>query len=294
MKRYAFVGAVQFSARCLDALLGSGANVVGILCPSESKFNADFADLGPVAAKHGHEVRRFTKIADEAEHLRSLRPDVVFVLGLSQILPPEVLKIPTLGCIGSHPALLPRNRGRHPLIWAIANGLPESGLSLLWLDEGVDSGDLWKQRSFPIGPDDDAGAVYERVCGLGAEMLREGVAELERGVISRAPQDSSRANYWRKRSAKDGEIDWRMSSRRAYDLVRALRPPYGGAHCLQGGKEVKIWRARPVDAPDSRHYEPGRVLRTTPALTVKCGEGALEILESGIDAGTLKEGDYLA
>jgi methionyl-tRNA formyltransferase len=293
MNRYIFVGAVEFSARCLDALLDAGANVVEVLSPLEKGINADYRDLSVLAERRGVASRKFKKIADEAEHVASLKPDLVFVMGLSQILPPALLRAPRIGCLGSHPALLPENRGRHPIVWALANGLTQSGLSLLWLDEGVDTGDLWRQREFPIAPDDDAGSVYEKVCCLGTEMLREGLTELETGRVVRRPQDHSRANYWRRRGPADGLIDWRMSSKRICDLVRALRPPYVGAHCLLQGGEVKVWRVQAEPAQELDRFEPGRVMLGGPAPIVKTGDGAVRIVEWQ-SAEAPKEGEYLA
>lgn len=290
--RYAFVGAVRFSAACLEAVLDLGVDVPAILCPEASSFNADFADLGSVAASRSRTVRRFKKIADEAAYLKELAPDIILIMGLSQILPPSVLGAAKVGCLGSHPALLPRNRGRHPIIWTLANGLEEGGLSMLWLDEGIDSGDLWRQRSFPVTPSDDAGSVYEKVCDLGAEMLREGIPELERGVVARVPQDASQANYWRKRTVEDGRIDWRMTSKRIVDLVRALRPPYLGAHFLQDGAERKVWRAVARDGRGLERFEPGRVMSSSPLL-VKTGDGCVELQESEI-VPPPKEGTYLS
>lgn len=290
--RYVFVGGVKFSGRCLETLLDTGVDLAAILCPRKAPNN-DYEDLGPVAVKRGRKVRYFDRIAEEAEFLRSLKPDVVFILGLSQLLPKELLDIPRLGCIGSHPAKLPSNRGRHPLVWAVANGLTESALTFLFLDEGVDSGDIWMQRDFPIGLDDDAGAVYERVCALASKMLEEGVPELERGVVRRTPQDHSRANVWRKRGPKDGRIDWRMSSRRIHDLVRALRPPYPGATSGLKSVEYKVWRTEILARPGIGNLEPGKVLEAGPGgFVVKTGDGAVKVLEHEF-APTPQPGEYL-
>jgi methionyl-tRNA formyltransferase len=141
------------------------ANVVGIMCPARdaAKFNSDYYDLGKVAGVNNKDIRYFKNIKDEAEWIAARKPDVVFVLGLSQIIPQEILNIPTLGCIGSNPALLPENRGRHPIIWAIANGLEKSGITLFWIDEGVDSGDIWKQEEFSIDIDDDASMILSLI-----------------------------------------------------------------------------------------------------------------------------------
>lgn len=283
MNRYLFVGSIDYSAHCLRELLNMNINIVDIMCPYEeaSKFNNDYCDLGKVAKEFHRNVYYFKEIRDESEHIREINPDLIFVLGLSQIVPKHILEIPKIGCIGSHAALLPKNRGRHPVIWAIANGLKKSGMTLLWLDEGVDSGDIWAQKKFDINETDDASTIYQRVKELTIELLRENIPDLENGIAKRVKQDESLASYWRKRTKKDGEIDWRMSSRRIYDLVRALFRPYAGAHCFYQEKEIKIWKVKILDANKKlNNLEPGRVLyRTDFSIQVKTGDSAIEIVE---------------
>ncbi len=287
MKRYVFIGSVDFSRSCLEAMLKMGLSIAGVFCLERgaASANSDYADLGEVAGRLGRPCRYFNRIKDEAENIRALEPDVIFVMGLSQIVPQEILDIPYVGTIGSHPALLPRNRGRHPLIWAIANGLTRSGLTFFWLDRGVDTGDIWAQRGFAIGPEDDASTVYERVKGLACEMLEAHIPELEKGIARRKKQDSSIANTLRKRTAKDGEIDWRMGSKRICDLIRALYRPYPGAHCMHNGREVKVWKGKEYKASGAvRGLEPGKVLSSDRgSIVVKTGDGAIELLEHGFE-----------
>lgn len=285
MNRYLFIGSVEYSAHCLKALLEMGTNITAIMCPYEeaARFNSDYYDLGKVAVDFGKRVHYFNKISEEKDFIRREYPDVIFILGLSQIIPEKILSIPKIGCIGSHPSLLPQNRGRHPIIWAIANGLEKSGISLFWMDEGVDSGDIWGQKEFNIDMLDNASTVYRRIERLSAEILKENIPDLEKGVVKKIRQNSSLANYWRKRVKVDGQIDWRMSSKRIYDLVRALTMPYPGAHCLLRDREHKIWKTAIVeDAEKFQHLEPGRVISTQPRLRIKTGDGAIDILEHDI------------
>lgn len=295
-KRCIFIGSVEYSSHCLKTLLEMGVNIVDIMCPVRdvSAFNSDYLDLGKVARDFGREVSYFRKIGDEVEHIRERKPDLIFTLGFSQLVSREILEIPTIGCIGSHPALLPQNRGRHPVIWAIANGLKKSGITLFWMDRGVDSGDIWLQKEFEIGEMDTAATVYKMITNLSCILLRENVLDLERGIIKRIKQDESIATYWRKRSAKDGEIDWRMSSQRIYDLVRALTRPYVGAHCMYKGREVKIWGTKIIDAMDSlANFEPGKVLQVEGTrMRVKTGDGVIEILAHDFEP-LPSEGNYL-
>lgn len=296
MKRHVFIGAVDFSAACLEAMLKMGLDIAGIFCLERGAgaVNSDYADLGETARRFGRPCRYFRRISDEADNIRALRPDIIFVMGLSQIVPAEILCIPSIGTIGSHPALLPRNRGRHPLIWAIANGLTVSGLTFFWLDSGIDTGDIWAQREFAIGPEDDASTVYERAKGLAREMLMENVPDLEKGVARRRPQDTALANTLRKRTAKDGEIDWRMGTKRICDLVRALCRPYPGAHCIREGREVKVWKAKGLRITGAASgLEPGKVLSSKRgSIVVKTGDGAIELVEHGFTR-LPSEGEYL-
>lgn len=283
MKRYVFIGSVDYSAYCLRSLLGMGVNIVDIMCPVKevSGFNSDYCDLGEIAGEFGKDVYYFKKIRNEAERIRQAKPDVIFILGLSQIVPPQILEIPSIGCIGSHPAMLPQNRGRHPIIWAIANGLTKSGITLFWLDEGVDSGDIWAQEEFEIGVEDDALSIYKKVERLTVKLLEENVPDLEKGYVKRIKQDNSRVNVWRKRTYKDGEIDWRMSSKRIFDLVRALTKPYVGAHCIYTGKEVKIWKSRIINGTENMvNLEPGKIVSVNGShVRVKTGDGVIEITQ---------------
>ncbi|MBZ0220858.1 MAG: methionyl-tRNA formyltransferase [Candidatus Methylomirabilis sp.] len=287
MRRHVFIGGVDFSAACLETMLRMGLSMAGIFCLEKgaASANSDYADLGEVARKFGKPCRYFSRIKDEAENIRALEPDVIFVMGLSQIIPPEILGIPSIGTIGSHPALLPRNRGRHPIIWAIANGLTQSGLTLFWLDSGIDTGDIWAQEEFAVGPEDDASTVYERVKGLASEMLKAHIPELEKGIARRRPQDSSLANTFRKRTTKDGEIDWRMGTKRICDLIRALYRPYPGAHCIHNGREVKVWRGREFNITGAAcGLEPGKVLSSNlGSIVVKTGDSAIELIEHGFE-----------
>ena len=285
--KYLFIGSVEYSAYCLNALLEMGIDIVEIMCPyrEASAFNSDYCDLSAATKKFGRNVHYFKKIRDEVAFISEKKPDVIFVLGLSQIISKDILEIPVYGCIGSHPALLPQNRGRHPLIWAIANGLRKSGITLFWLDEGVDSGDIWGQREFSIETNDDVASVYEKIKRLSVEMLKTNIPELERGIIKRIPQDHSLATYWRKRTSKDGEIDWRMSGKRIYDLVRALARPYAGAHCVYRGKEAKIWKVTVIE-DDNRfqNLEPGKIISAVGGnVRVKTGDGIIELIEHEID-----------
>lgn len=282
-----FVGAVDFSRHCLQQVLDCDGNVVAVLtlAREDAGFHSDCANLSDVAMQHGVTVHRIKKINDpkSIELIRSLKPDVIFVFGWSQLISKRILDIPPLGCIGTHPALLPRNRGRHPIVWALVEGLIESGLTFFYVDEGTDSGDILWQKSFPITLEDDAGSLYEKIKVLASEAIREFLPQLERGTARRIPQDHSQATYWRKRSEKDGEIHWIGSTMKIYNLIRALARPYVGAHTYINNQKMLIWRARIPQKPlppVAMDVQPGIIFaRIDVGFDVRTGDGYLTVLE---------------
>jgi len=292
--RIVFIGVVEFSRHCLYETLKNGGNVVAVLTLSKelAKFHSDYADLCDVAAQYGIPVYKIDKRISHSEIvelIRSLKPDVIFVFGWSQIISKDILSIPPLGCIGSHPTLLPRNRGRHPLVWTLVEGLEESGLTFFYLDEGVDSGDILWQKRFRITLEDDARSLYEKVKELASEAIQEFLPQLEQGIAPRTPQDHSQATYWRKRTEKDGEIDWGSPTIKIYNLVRALARPYVGAHTYLGGQKVIVWRAQLPQAPlptEVQNLEAGTVFSIAGTkLDVRTGDGHLTVLEYECLAG---------
>lgn len=294
--RIVFVGTVEFSRHCLEQIIAAGGQVVGVLtlAPDRGRFHGDYADLSPVAAAGGIPVHRIRNINDPdvLALVRSLRPDVILVFGWSQLLGSELLEIAP--CIGTHPALLPRNRGRHPITWALVEGLEESGLTFFWLDDGADSGDILWQRAFPIAEEDDAAIVYRKIEGLAEEAIREFLPQLETGTAPRHPQSDDEATYWRRRTEADRWIDWRLPSKRIYNLVRGLARPYVGALTSRGGKDVIVWQARlqppEMDAPVG--VEPGTVVDDGDGLRVRTGDGYLTVLELD-PQGIVRIGDVL-
>ncbi len=285
--RILFVGAVEFSRHCLQEVLGCGGNVVAVftLADKDAAFHADYAHLSDTAGLHAVRTYEIDNInaPQTVELIRSLRPDVILVFGWSQIVSKEILRIPPLGCIGTHPALLPLNRGRHPIVWALVDGLTDSGLTFFYLDEKADSGDILWQKAFPITLEDDAGSVYRKIEALASEAIRKLLPQLESGTAPRTPQDHTRATYRRKRTEEDGEIDWSTPSMGIHNLIRALTRPYVGAHTYIDGTRVFIWQARLPAGPgpqEALSLGPGTIFnRTEAGIDVRTGDGNLLIAE---------------
>jgi methionyl-tRNA formyltransferase len=285
--RTLFLGAVDFSRHCLEEVLKAGGPVAAVLTVSQegAAFHSDYADLSGLTGQHGIPIHHIENINDASsiELIKGYEPDVIFVFGWSQIISKTVLDIPVMGCIGSHPALLPRNRGRHPIVWALVEGLKESGLTFFYLDEGADSGDVLWQRPFPISLEDDAGSLYLKIKALASDAIAEFLPNLQQGTASRRQQDHSQATYWRKRTQKDGEIAWSNSTMNAYNLVRALTLPYVGSHTYVEGKTLKIWRAALPRQPLPREavdLKPGTVFDATAnEFDVRTADGYLSVSE---------------
>lgn len=285
--RIAFIGCVEFSAAALAHLQGlPQAEIVGVATRSASKSNSDFRSLAPLANEIGCPLF-LADGRDEAElaaFLRGVGPDIVYCFGWSYLLGRNVLATAPQGVLGFHPAALPRNRGRHPLIWAIALGLSETASSFFLMDEGADSGPILSQRPVPISADDTARDLYDRMTTVALGQIADVTAALAAGTATPVPQDHRRATSWRKRGKQDGAIDWRMPAQGIHNLIRALAPPYPGAHCVIDGREHIIRRSRLGDAAPA-DLEPGRVLAANAGtLTIRCGDGrALDLLDHDID-----------
>ena len=297
--RILFIGAIQFSQHCLSEILKNGGNVVAVLtlAKEHAGFHSDYADLSGIALQYKVPFYRIKNINDpkNIEIIRSLQPDVIFVFGWSQLVSRDILAIPPMGCLGSHPALLPRNRGRHPIVWALQEGLPESGLTFFYLDDGPDSGDILWQKRFSITLEDDAGALYEKIKVLASAAIREFLPQLQQGKAPRIPQDHSQATYWRKRTGKDGEIHWEATTMDTYNLIRALTRPYVGAHTFLKGGKVLIWRAKLPESPlraDAYNFDPGTVFeKSAVGFHVRSGDGHLIVEEyEPVEGGRIEVG----
>jgi methionyl-tRNA formyltransferase len=285
--RVLFVGAVAFSARCLRETLEAGGNVVGVLTlpPELAGQHADYQNLRPIAAQYGVPVHHIRRINDPEviELISWFAADVLFVFGWSQIVSPAVRALAPLGCIGTHPTLLPRNRGRHPIVWALVQGLERTGLTFFYLDDGIDSGDILWQAPCDISPEDDAASLYAKIENLAARGIREFLPRLQQGTAERIAQDHSQATYWRKRTERDGEIRWSDRSITIHNLVRGLARPYVGAHTALGGVPFRVWRSHPVATPSvlaTSRSRPGLVLSVDDdAVSVLTGDGVLAMLD---------------
>lgn len=279
--RIVFIGCVEFSRHALEHILAIGGNVVGVCTRRESTLNSDFADLTPLCDAHGVPWCDAPDInsPDTVARISEWQPDVIFCFGWSRLLKKQLLDIPRLGVVGFHPAALPANRGRHPLIWALALGLKETATTFFFMDDGADSGEILSQQLIAIDDADDAGMLYAKMTRTALKQIEEFLPQLASGTELRSPQDMSKANVWRKRGRADGVIDWRMSATSIHNLVRALTHPYVGASFDRDGIEHKVWKTARFDGVPE-NAEPGKIVGTTSgAPIIKCGEQGIILLD---------------
>ena len=278
--RIVFIGTVEFSRRVLERLVEIEADVVGVCTLKESAFNADHCDLSHICEVHGIPWVYAPDINSEEtlQWISDRRPDIVFCFGWSKLLRARLLHLAPMGVVGFHPAALPANRGRHPIIWALVLGLNETASTFFFMDEGADSGDILSQSRIKVEDEDDAASLYEKITEAALTQVQIFVPQLASGRFNRLTQDHSCANAWRKRSKMDGQIDWRMSARNIHNLVRALSKPYVGAHFLYQEQEIKVWSTELV-FDVARNIEPGKILEVTDkGAVVRCGEQGIRLL----------------
>lgn len=278
--RVVFLGHVQFSEAMLEVVTTHPAvRLEGIVTRQAAPENADFKNLASWGMRMNVPVL-FAGEGGMADFLARLAPDIVLCMGWSRLLRSEILAIPRYGVIGYHPAALPANRGRHPVIWALALGLPETASSFFQMDAGADTGDIIDQCPVPITPEDTATTLYARLRDTARQQLTGILDRLARdGALTTHPQDPAMGNSWRKRGRRDGEIDWRMSADAIVYLVRALSHPYVGAHCRWQDQDVKIWSAEAGPLAPA-NLEPGKVLAHEGSdIIIKCWGGTVRLTE---------------
>lgn len=295
MIRVVFIGSVDMSEALLKALLKvSGISVVGIVTKESSTFNSDFLSLVPLALANNIDSFIYSTSSKDLmdEWVLSKKPDLVYCFGWSHLLGEKLLKKIPMGVVGYHPAALPANRGRHPIVWALALGLHKTASTFFIMDGGADSGDIISQKPVKITLKDDAATLYEKFRKVAQIQVMEFSKAFVAGRLKKKKQNHSLANTWRKRSAIDGLIDWRMGSQSILNLIRALTKPYVGAGMIFEGREIKVWKAWPSKLKNKPNIEPGKIIKYSGSLmVVKTGDGFIEIeLTEKISAHV---GDYL-
>jgi methionyl-tRNA formyltransferase len=292
--RVVFIGTVEFSVYALKKLIGLNVDIVGVCTKEESTFNSDFSDLKPLCIINKIPWLLVDNINSHhsARWIKNLNPDIVFCFGWSSLIKKEVLNIAPMGVVGYHPAALPKNRGRHPLIWTLALGLENSASTFFFMDEGADTGGILSQVDFEVSYQDDAQSIYKKVVDTALYQIEKFIPELEENSFITIKQIDNNSNVWRKRNESDGQIDFRMSSRAIYDLTRALTKPYVGAHIKYNGKNYSVWKVKEINSFEE-NIESGKILSVDrKSFIVKSYDGAVEIIKHDFKI-LPKVGEYL-
>ncbi len=274
-----FIGTVLFSKNILDEIIKSKNEIVGVIGKRKSKFNSDYYDL----VKYSKKKKIDTIYSDKINSIKIFRwikkrkPDIIFCIGWSQLLNKKILNIAPKGVIGYHPSDLPKNRGRHPIIWSLALGLKNIGSSFFYMDSKADTGRIISKKMIKIKKNSDSNSIYKNLIKEGRKQIREIIFKLKKNKLYSFPQKNSQSNYWRKRSEIDGKIDWRMSADNINNLVKALTKPYPGAYFLLKEKKIIIWKSKVINL-NTRNFEPGKIIEFNKHLVIKCGSKALKII----------------
>jgi methionyl-tRNA formyltransferase len=258
-----FIGGVKFSHEILEAILKGGFSIDAVFSYEESKkkIYSDYISFDEITKKYKIKHVQVMNINDikNVELIKKIQPDLILVMGWSQLLKNEILKIPQIGVIGSHPTELPKYRGRAPIPWTILKNLKKSAETFFWIEEGTDSGDILDQEIFLINNDEDAKSLYHKITDLGKKMILKNLKLIEQGVIIRKKQDSTKfIENWNKRTIEDGKINWTCLSNDIYKLIRATTDPYPGAFTFFRNGKVKIWKALLSTKTSSK---PGRIMQ---------------------------------
>jgi methionyl-tRNA formyltransferase len=276
--RIVFMGTPQFAVASLEACLSLGEVVAVVTQPDKPRGRGQEVSFSPVkelAVARGLPVLQPQKIrgTDFAQQLKALDADVAVVTAYGKILPQDVLDAPRRGCVNVHASLLPRFRGAAPIQWAIAAGDEKTGVCLMQMDAGMDTGGIIDRAELPIGPDDTSASLHDALSALGGEVLKRSLKRYVDGELGVTPQPSEGVVMAPMIKKEDGKLDWSKSARELERRLRAFTP-WPGAFCSWEGALLKVTKAAVVDGKGA----PGTVLAAGPdGIDVACAEGALRL-----------------
>ncbi|ALS21557.1 methionyl-tRNA formyltransferase [Paenibacillus naphthalenovorans] len=306
--RVIFMGTPEFAVPSLQTLLEyDGVEVVAVVTqPDRPVGRKRILTPTPVKAeaeKHGIPVLQPERLRspESVDALSALQPELIVTAAYGQILPKSVLDLPRLGCINIHASLLPKYRGGAPIHYAVMNGDPVTGVTIMYMAEGLDTGDMISRIEVPIGDQDTTGTMFEKLSIAGAKLLKETLPDLLSGRVRAVPQNDEEAVYSPNISREQERIDWTKPALQIWNLVRALHPR-PGAFTLWNGDVLKIWTCAKPDAAESVPGStlPGTVLEAGErGIAVATGQGVLRITElqpagkKAMDAAAFARGGQL-
>ncbi len=279
--RILFMGSPELAVPSFHAAKETGLIVGVITQPPRASGRGRKLTPSPIFREAGQwGVEAMTpdslRTPDMEETLRRLEPDLAVVVAYGKILPPNILAVPKLGCVNIHASILPVLRGAAPIQWAIVRGYQETGVTLMQMDEGMDTGPILLQKTTVIGAQETAGELGDRLASMGADLLREGLPRLARGELPPIDQDSSQATYAPLLTKADGLVDWSLSAIEIANRVRGFSP-WPGTHTTRAGSRLLITRARVLE--EENQTSPGSIVWAgTEGIQVACGSGTLHIL----------------
>ena len=296
--RIVFMGTPEFAVPSLKGLLAAGHEVVGVYTNPDRPKNRGMKMLpSPVKAaalEAGLPVFQPKSLREEGvlENLTELAPELIVVAAYGQILPKTILELPRYGCINVHSSLLPKYRGAAPINWAVVNGEKETGVTIMYMAQGLDTGDIITQRATPIGAEEDAEILYTRLAALGGALLTETLDQIAAGTAQRTPQDDAQHSYAPMLSRALSPIDWNRSAQAIHDQIRGLVPWPATTFELEG-KTFKAFSSR---VGNSTEKEPGTLIGgDNDGIKFACGDGK-ELCLTDIQAPgkrRMKASDYL-
>ncbi len=293
--RVVFMGTPGFAVGALEAILQAGHQVAAVVTqPDKPKGRGKEIRMTPVkacAVSHGITVFQPVKVKEQeaVETLRGYNADIFVVAAFGQLLSEEILSMPRYGCVNIHASLLPKYRGAGPIQWAIINGEEKTGVTIMQMDKGLDTGDMLLKEEVRIEPKETGDSLHDKLAAVGAGLIVEALAKLERGELTPEKQKEEETCYAKRLQKSMGRIDWQQSAKRLDCLIRGLIS-WPGAYTVLHGKNLKIWEVEAVEESestaqgsmlqtDSDQILPGTVVNVErEAFYVKTGEGLLKIL----------------
>ncbi|MDF2635673.1 MAG: Methionyl-tRNA formyltransferase [Pelosinus sp.] len=282
--RVVFMGTPDFAVPCLDTLIKDGYNVVAVVTqPDRPKGRGQKLAESPVkqaAIAYGLPVLQPNKVKDVGfqQELLLLKPDVIVVVAFGQLLPQSILDLPPLGCVNVHASILPMYRGAAPIHWSVIKGDKVTGVTTMYMDIGMDTGDMILKEEVSIAETETTGDIHDKLKNVGAKVLSETMRLIVNKKAPRIAQDNKRATYASMLTRELEGIRWQESAVAIHNLVRGLNP-WPGAYCSYQGKILKTWQTRVYQIDDVVTI-PGRIAKmTADGFVVETGQGMLEILE---------------
>ena len=282
------MGTPEPAAKCLQALIDAQEQIVCVVTqPDRKKGRGLQSAPSPVkllAQKYKIEVLAPEKAKDNIfiEKIKSLNPDLIVVVAFGKILPKEILDIPKKGTLNVHASLLPKYRGAAPVQWAILTGETKTGITIMRLDETLDTGDIIPQQEIKISPSDTYESLLDNIFDVGAQALLKAISQITSGTAKYLPQNNHDATYAPQIIKEAGVIDWRKSAKEINNQIRAFIP-WPVAHTFVQGKILKIWEAEII--PKEKHSVPGEIFITKNGISVSCGENALLLKTVQLEGG---------